>query len=142
MSKVFIDTSYVIALSSKKDQYHKLAVTISERLQAERAMVVTTRAILVEIGDAMAKQSYRNAAIILLDELENDPGVEIISLSEEIYESAFNLYRNRRDKEWGLTDCISFVVMKEHGIDIALTTDEHFRQAGFRVPLIENVINN
>lgn len=41
------------------------------------------------------------------------------------------------DKEWGMTDCISFVVMQDMGIIDALTTDDHFRQAGFRALLIE-----
>jgi predicted nucleic acid-binding protein len=39
------------------------------------------------------------------------------------------------DKPWGLTDCLSFIVMQERGITEALTADEHFRQAGF-VPLL------
>ncbi len=47
------------------------------------------------------------------------------------------LYRHRPDKEWGTTDCISFVVMQDYGLTEALTTDEHFKQAGFRALLIE-----
>jgi predicted nucleic acid-binding protein len=43
------------------------------------------------------------------------------------------LYRSRLDKEWGLTDCISFIVMEQRGITKALTTDLHFQQAGFAV---------
>jgi predicted nucleic acid-binding protein len=45
------------------------------------------------------------------------------------------LYRKHADKEWGLTDCLSFVVMTRRGLTEALTADEHFRQAGFR-PLL------
>ena len=37
----------------------------------------------------------------------------------------------RMDKEWGLTDCVSFVVMQERNLTQALTTDRHFSQAGF-----------
>jgi predicted nucleic acid-binding protein len=39
------------------------------------------------------------------------------------------------DKEWGLTDCISFVVMQEQGLTDALTADHHFEQAGFTILL-------
>jgi predicted nucleic acid-binding protein len=35
------------------------------------------------------------------------------------------------DKEWGLTDCISFVMMQERGLTTVLTVDKHFEQAGF-----------
>ena len=58
-------------------------------------------------------------------------------LSEELYARAFTLYRQRPDKEWGMVDCISFVVMQERGLTDALTTDEHFGQAGFRVLMRE-----
>ncbi|MBI3537542.1 MAG: type II toxin-antitoxin system VapC family toxin [Chloroflexi bacterium] len=89
----------------------------------------------MEIGNALSKLQFRHAAIQLLDSLEHDPIVEIIPMTDVIYERAFNLFQNRLDKEWGLTDCISFVVMQEHGLEEALTTDEHFSQAGFRALL-------
>jgi predicted nucleic acid-binding protein len=40
-------------------------------------------------------------------------------------------YESRPDKAWSLTDCISFVVMNQHGLTEALTGDHHFEQAGF-----------
>jgi predicted nucleic acid-binding protein len=83
----------------------------------------------------MAKRRYREAAVELLNALEEDSNVEIVPISEELYEKAFEHYRNRPDKEWGLTDCISFVVMQERGIKSALTTDGHFVQAGFEALL-------
>ncbi len=87
---------------------------------------------LLEIGNALSKKRYRQAAVELLDALEQDLQVEIVLLSEELYERALELFRNRPDKDWGLIDCVSFVVMKECGLTEALTTDEHFEQAGFR----------
>ena len=48
---------------------------------------------------------------------------------------AVDLYDDRRDKMWGLTDCLSFVVMQDNGLTDALTADDHFRQAGYRVLL-------
>ena len=54
-------------------------------------------------------------------------------MSEELYSRALRLYRERPDKEWTLTDCVSFIVMEDRGITEALTTDEHFQQAGFDV---------
>ena len=47
------------------------------------------------------------------------------------------MHKERSDKSWSLTDCISFVVMGEHGITDALTGDRHFEQAGFRALLRE-----
>lgn len=59
------------------------------------------------------------------------PNVEIIPASDELYRRAFSIYQERLDKEWGLIDCMSFIVMKDHALTDALTADNHFRQAGF-----------
>jgi hypothetical protein len=96
--------------------------------------LVTTQAILLEIGNSLSKQKSR-AAIQLLESLETDPSVEVILLTNSLYESAFNLFKQREDKEWGLVDCVSFVVRQDRGITDALTTDTHFQQAGFRALL-------
>jgi predicted nucleic acid-binding protein len=134
-AEVFLDTAYAIALSSVRDHYHAIAVQLAARLKAESARLITTRPVLLEIGDALAKPRYRLAAIRLLLALEADPNVEIVPLSDELYQRALQLYSERPDKDWGLTDCISFIVMQARGIHEALTTDEHFQQAGFRVLL-------
>ncbi len=134
-SKVFLDTAYAIALSIASDGYHERAEELAEQLEAAATRLITTRAVLLEIGSALSKKRYRKAAVELLDALEQDPQVEIVSLSEELYGQALALFRNRPDKEWSLVDCVSFVVMQERGLTEALTTDEHFEQAGFR-PLL------
>ncbi len=134
-TEIFLDTAYAIALSSVSDEHHQKAVLISEELEATQSRLLTTRAVVLEIGNALAKRRYREAAVELLNALEEDSNVEIVPISEELYEKAFELYRNRPDKEWGLTDCISFVVMQERGIKPALTTDGHFVQAGFEALL-------
>jgi len=73
----------------------------------------------------------------MINLLKENQFVEIVSLSSELFEEAFKLYKKRTDKGWGLTDCTSFIVMKSYGIIDALTTDEHFQQAGFRALLRE-----
>ena len=138
MTEVFLDTSYAIALSASNDEHHEQAVKLAEQLEADGTQLITTRAIVLEIGNTLARARYRNAAVELLDALENDPKVEIIPASEELCARAFQLYRNRLDKEWGLIDCISFVVMTDRSIPEALTTDDHFKQAGFKALLKES----
>jgi predicted nucleic acid-binding protein len=134
-TEVFLDTAYAIALSSSNDRFHLRAVALAEQMEATRASLVTTRAVLLEIGNALSKQRYRHPAVQLLDSLEIDPTVDIMPLSEKLYARAVTLYRGRPDKEWGPTDCISILVMQDRGLTDALTTDEHFQQAGFRALL-------
>lgn len=137
MNKIFLDAAYAIALSAVTDKYHQKAENLAKQIEKTGAQLITTRAVMLEIGNALAKLHYRAAAIELLDSIEEDPNVEIIPLSEELYNQAMQLYRQRPDKEWGITDCISFVVMKDHALTKALTTDEHFKQAGFKAQLLE-----
>lgn len=137
-AEVFLDAAYAIALSVQNDLYHERAVFLADQLEAEKTRLVTTHAVMLEIGNALSKQRYRRAAVELLQSLEADPQVEIIPLTENLYAQALQFYCKRLDKEWGLTDCVSFVVMQERKLTEALTTDEHFQQVGFRALLLED----
>jgi predicted nucleic acid-binding protein len=97
--EAFLDTSYALALSAPTDQFHERALRLAEEMESAQARLVTTRAVLLEIGNALARQWYRAAAIRLLQALHTDPTVELIPLSEALYERAFDLYRVRLDKE-------------------------------------------
>lgn len=137
MTEIFLDTSYAIALSPKRDRFHAKAVELAERLDTEKTKLITTRPVLLEIGNALSALPYRSSAVALLGVLEADPDVGIAPLTESLYMRGFDLFREMQDKRWGIVDCISFVVMRERKITDVLTTDEHFRQAGFRVLLRE-----
>lgn len=138
LAEAFLDSAYAIALSAPGDQFHAEAVELAEQMERDATRIVTTRAVMLEIGNALGKQRYRMDAVALLESLEEDPNVEIVPLSEALFARAFQLYRSRPDKEWGLIDCVSFTIMQEEGIAAALTTDDHFLQAGFRVLLRES----
>jgi uncharacterized protein len=136
MSKVFLDTSYAVALSARTDRHHESAVKLAKKLRESSTHIVTTRAVLLEIGNALAKVSHRKAAVKLLDALEDDPKVEIVATADDLYLRALKLYQDREDKEWGLIDCMSFVVMNDRSLTDALTADKHFQQAGFNALLL------
>jgi uncharacterized protein len=135
MTEIFLDTSFAITLSSVTDQNHVRAVQLANQIETDKTRLVTTQAILLEIGNALSKQRHRVAAIQLLESLETDPSVEVVLFTNSLYKLAFNLFKQREDKEWGLVDCVSFIVMQDRGITDALTADTHFQQAGFRALL-------
>jgi len=135
--EVFLDAGYAIALSASSDRFHERALRLAEMLEKARTPLVTTPAVLLEIGNALAKQRYRHAAVLLLDALSQDPNVQVVPLTEELYARALSLYSERPDKEWGMTDCLSFVVMRDREVAAALTADAHYQQAGFRALLLE-----
>lgn len=136
MNELFLDTSYAVALAVRTDPFHHKARAISSGIELKKAKLVTTRAIALEIGNSLAKQRQRPGAVQLLDSLDSDPRIEVVPLSDSLYRRGFDLFRQRMDKEWGLTDCISFLVMQDRGLTDSLTTDHHFEQAGFRALLL------
>ena len=131
---IFIDTSYVLALLNSHDQFHQQALILADEIDGT---LITTEAILIEIANALAKSQWRELAINTLDDLRNDEDVEILSINSDLFSTAFNFFSSRMDKEWGLTDCISFVVMKNQKLTDALSADHHFEQAGFKALLLD-----
>jgi len=87
------------------------------------------------VADALAAPCQRGVFAVLLERLLADPNVTIVPPSQELFERGVELYNDRPDKDWSLTDCISFVVMDQHSLTDALTGDHHFEQAGFGVLL-------
>jgi uncharacterized protein len=136
VTEIFLDASYAIALASRTDQHHARAVELAAWLEESCIPLLTTRAVVLEIGNSLAKQRHRSAGVSLLEAIEQDTRIEIVPLSEELYVRAAELYKRHTDKEWGLTDCVSFVLMRERGLQEALTADDDFRQAGFRALLL------
>jgi hypothetical protein len=132
MKRVFADTSCFVCLGSSDDEFHQCAV---EWFRQCRDTVVTTEYVLVESGNWFSKAKRRQSFSALMDQLPNDPQVSIVPASRDLFARGLELYRRRQDKDWSMTDCISFVVMEDQQITAALSTDHHFEQAGFLVLL-------
>ena len=130
MDEVFIDTSFVVALVNEDDQNHQLALNLSSQLSRQR--LVTTDAILLEIGNALSR-NFKSESVEIIEDFLTSDDVQVVHLDPTLFRKAFELYKKRPDKVWGLIDCVSFVVMKELGITEALSADRHFEQAGFRI---------
>lgn len=135
MDNLFLDTSYAVALAIERDQYHDRAVRLVDVVEQENARLITTRAVIIEIGNYLSAPRYRPTAINDIAAFERDRSTEIVPLSEALFRRGCALYQSRLDKAWSLTDCISFVVMRERGLTDALTADRHFEQAGFKALL-------
>lgn len=136
-TEVFVDTACVVALLNSKDDLHETASSLFEDARAQ-GRLVTTRAVCLEVGSFFAKPEHRRRASELLQQIEDAPDIDVLPINDALYHRALRLFGNRPDKKWSLTDCSSFVVMQERGITDALTSDHHFRQAGF-VPLMRDV---
>ena len=132
MKPVFADTAFFLALINPRDQYHRLAAELNSQLNAP---LVTTAWVLVEFANAISASHARKSFEQVLTRLQSEADATIIAPENDLFERGSHLYISRPDKDWSLTDCISFVVMKRDGLTEALTTDRHFEQAGYR-PLL------
>jgi predicted nucleic acid-binding protein len=129
MRTIFADTYYFLALLSKTDQGHVRAVQFTAEYTGR---MVTTGWVLTELGDALAASPVGRARFLqTLEKLAANPNMAVHPCTDSLFREGVTLYSQRPDKEWSLTDCISFVVMQKEGIIEALTGDQHFEQAGF-----------
>ena len=133
MRRIFLDTCGVLALVNKRDALHEHAVRINSQLLLEKVNFYITDYILVEVGNALAKN--KKLAITTIDYLQNSDDIRFVKITNEILHQAIELYKKYTDKEWGLTDASSFVVMKKLKIEEAFTNDYHFKQYGFKILL-------
>jgi uncharacterized protein len=128
MKAVFADTVFFVALLSADDQYHDQAIRLSGTI---RSPILTTEFVLLEVANSLRSAFRRQSFSNLWMQLHRDPSIRIIPATSELFSRGHELYESRPDKDWSLTDCISFVVMQSEGIIEALTADHHFEQAGY-----------
>jgi len=132
MEYVFADTFYFLAVIGPGDAGHQRALRFGE--ENDKPLLTTTW-VLTEVADGLSDTRNRRLARQLFLDLEADARDTVVRASHDQFERGLQLYDERPDKHWSLTDCISFVVMQDHGVTEALTADRHFEQAGF-VPLL------
>jgi uncharacterized protein len=128
--RIFLDTSFIIALINERDQYHAQAEALS--FSFANSALLTTGAVLLEIGNALSKE-FRAEAASVIKLLSQSARVEVAEIDSKLIEKGLAVYEKYADKKWGLVDCLSFVVMREADITQALTFDKDFEQAGFTV---------
>lgn len=131
MRKVFVDTAAWLALLNVSDSLHSRAREIQETLRREGARLLTTEFVLLEVADALAAPPLREKTVAFINKLRRLKLLAIVPASSSLLAEGWTLFCGRLDKDWGLTDCISFAVMTREHISQAFTSDRHFEQAGF-----------
>jgi len=132
MKPVFADTAFFLALINPRDRYYRSASSLNSRLNVP---LLTTAWVLLEFANAISASHARKSFERLLIRLRSESDAKIIAPEPDLFERGCQLYVSRPDKEWSLTDCISFVIMEREGLTDALTADHHFEQAGFKILL-------
>jgi predicted nucleic acid-binding protein len=131
MNSAFVDTSYLLALELRHDQDHQAAIQHWQRRATRLMQMVTTSFILDEVVTFFNNRGYHDRAVKVGNNLLESPSVRFIHVDKSLFYDGWRYFQQHRDKDYSLTDCISFVVMQQLGITTAFTFDHHFRQAGF-----------
>jgi predicted nucleic acid-binding protein len=125
---IFVDASYLVAFANPADVLHARARAWSGVIDES---LLTTDFVLCEFVNLLSKAKDRRRAAATLNWFNSVVGAQRVAASRALFDAGLFLHEQRPDKEWSLTDCISFHVMQQHAITRALTHDHHFEQAGF-----------
>jgi uncharacterized protein len=136
--RLFADALYWIALAHPGDQWHQPAHRVARTVDG--IPLVTTQEVLTEFVNALSKlgPNYRRIAAGLVDQLRARPDVKVVAQTARSFTEGLELYRQRPDKSYSLTDCISFNTMRRLGLTEALTHDRHYQQEGFLTLINDN----
>lgn len=129
--ELFADASYWIALLSRRDSLHEQALSAERRFAG--SSIVTTEMVLAEVANGVAASGphLRTIVAMALRSLRVTARVTILPQTSQQFSEALTLYEKVSDKGWSLTDCASLMTMNQRGLQLALTSDHHFVQAGY-----------
>lgn len=140
---IFADTFYWVALLSPRDTFHRQAIAITAKLG--KTKIITTDEVLGEVlnflsdgGMNLRERSSNTVRQLLNADLEK---VTVLAQSHATFLSGLELYEQRSDKGYSLTDCISMATMKSMGANLILTHDHHFTQESFRILFSSNSLS-
>lgn len=131
MTQVFLDTGYIVALESSDDQHHADAIGHWRELVRSEPRLVTTSFVLDEAITAFVSRGRHAKAVEVGTRFLTSSSVKLVHVDEELFGLALDYLAKRSDKQFSLTDCVSFVLMDRLGIRQALAFDAHFEQAGY-----------
>jgi uncharacterized protein len=131
METLFLDAGYIIALEAEDDQHHEPAINHWQTLSKKLPPIVTTTYIVDEVLTFFGSRKRHAKAVEIGQNLLESSLIELIQVDEELFQAGWEFFQQHKDKTFSLTDCISFVVMKNRKIKSALSFDKHFSQAGF-----------
>src|SRR5437763_16703035 len=113
VTAIFVDTVAWIALLNSRDELHVSAVDVRKQLYQARTPLITSQFVLLEGADALSAPGFRTRTVTFLSGLREETGIEIIPVSSELFDAGLSFFAQCPDKEWSLTDCISFATMTE-----------------------------
>jgi predicted nucleic acid-binding protein len=135
MTRLFVDSSFLVALEDLSDQNHAAAVRFWATIP-KSAELISTTFVLDEVVTFFNSRGMHAKALSVGRRMLDSTTLQVAAVGMELARAAFEYLARRPDKRYSLTDCVSFLVMERRSLTDVLTFDAHFTQAGFvRLPL-------
>ena len=134
--QVFVDTSALKANYDSSDDYHSEADQLMQKIAARETEItsfVTTDYVLDEAVTLTRFAHSHKKAVELADAALSSKFMSIVYCDNTLFSEGIQIFKQYSDKEWSLTDCVSFATMKKYGLKTAFTFDPHFKQHGFAI---------
>jgi len=134
LEMVFWDTAAFVALGNRDDELHAAAIAASQELARAHARILTTDAVLTEVANTFSRTTLRPLAHQVIEAFQASVRVraaQLVHVDAGLWLRGWQFFLDRPDKNWSLTDCLSFLVMEDRKVRRAFTSDHHFVQAGF-----------
>lgn len=132
--RVFIDTGAFCALSIPKDQNNSDAKSIYAKLQKQKVIIHTSDYVLDETYTLLKMRGSHATAVKFMDEIDKSH-INILRIGEGIETAAKAIFRKFEDKRLSFTDCTSFVLINQFGIEAVFAFDEHFKYHPYSHPV-------
>ncbi len=134
MKRIFVDTSALIAIGNKDDEFHGPAVALQKEFLQANYRFLTTNAIILELCNAFSQARYKPIALQIINLINKSKQWDCFPV-DRLMAQGLERFQKRLDKDWSLVDCISMIVAENNGVIDIFTTDHHFEQGGFRILL-------
>ena len=130
---IYIDTGAFLARYLLKDQHHRRAVAIWEKLGSNRENCVTSNFVFDETFTLLGRRAEYGFAVQRAKNIYASQALTICRPDREDEIRALQFFSKYADQQVSFTDCISFVLMKRRKINRVFSFDRHFELAGFHL---------
>jgi predicted nucleic acid-binding protein len=130
---LFVDTAGWVAAADAADRLNDAVCRARDGWLEAGGLLVTSDYVIDETLTTLRFRLSLAAAERWWTQLEGSTRLRLEGVDGARAEKARALFFRYRDKELSLTDCTSFIVMKELRLRQVLTLDRHFGQMGFEL---------
>lgn len=133
MRKLFVDTAGWVACADRSDPAHGKCVASRDARLRTGAVLLTTDYVIDETLTLLRLRLGLDPAREWWQRVSSSRRVLVAEIDHELREDALRWFFRYEDKDFSFTDCTSFALMAREKLREALTTDRHFKQAGFQM---------